>query len=347
MIDVQAKQATQIRLTALSHGAGCACKLSSAELTEVLRHLPPVMDPRVLVDAASRDDAAVFLLSPDRALISTTDFFTPIVDDARSWGAIAAANALSDVYAMGGTPLFALNLVAWPRTGLPFELLGEVLAGAAEVAQEAGCLLLGGHSIDDAEPKFGLAVTGEAHPDHLMTNAAGRAGDDLVLTKPLGTGLLTTALKRDRLGEGDLHEAVAVMRTLNAGAARAARASGVRAATDITGFGLLGHLGNILRSSKLAATLWMDKVPVLAHARRMAEEGVVPGGTARNLAAAEAVTRFDDTVTEAERVLLAVAPERTPRLLAALAHERTPAAAVIGRLVDGEPGMVNVTRRAQ
>ena len=204
MIDLQATTHTGIRLTALSHGAGCACKLGSAELAEVLRHLPGVSDPRVLVDASSRDDAAVFLLTPDRALIATTDFFTPIVDDARSWGAIAAANALSDVYAMGGTPLFALNLVAWPRTGLPFELLGEVLAGAAEVAQEAGCLLLGGHSIDDAEPKFGLAVTGEAHPDHLMTNAAGKAGDYLVLTKPLGTGLLTTALKRDRLTESDL-----------------------------------------------------------------------------------------------------------------------------------------------
>ena len=353
MIDVQAKPAPPIRLTALSHGAGCACKLGATELSEVLRHLPAVNDPRVLVDAASRDDAAVFLLSPDRALISTTDFFTPIVDDPRDWGAIAAANALSDVYAMGGAPLFALNLVAWPRTGLPFALLGEVLAGAAEVAKEAECLLLGGHSIDDAEPKFGLAVTGEAHPDHLMTNAAGQAGDYLVLTKPLGTGLLTTALKRDRLTESDLQEAVTVMRTLNAGAARAARLAGVRAATDVTGFGLLGHLSNILRSSNLAAELWMDNVPVLRHARQMAEAGIVPGGTARNLAAAEPLTRFDDAVARTERVLLAdaqtsgglllaVGLERLEALMAGLTQERTPAAAVVGKLVEGPIGSVRV-----
>ncbi len=345
------------RLTALSHGAGCACKLGSAELTEVLRHLPKVTDPRVLVDAASRDDAAVFRLSADRALIATTDFFTPIVDDARSWGAIAAANALSDVYAMGGTPLFALNLVAWPRTGLPFALLGEVMAGAAEVTQEAGCLLLGGHSIDDAEPKFGLAVTGEVHPDQLMTNTAGKAGDLLVLTKPLGTGLLTTALKRDRLTELEIAAAVASMRTLNAGAARAARSAGVRAATDITGFGVLGHLGNILAGSRLAAELWMENLPVLEHARQMADEGLVPGGTARNIEAAAAVTTYAPDVAPAERILLAdaqtsgglllaVDPERLGELLAALRREKTPAAAVIGRLVAGPVGHVRVSTKA-
>jgi selenide,water dikinase len=347
-------ETSKTRLTAFSHGAGCACKLGSAELTEVLRHLPGVNDPRVLVDAASRDDAAVFLLSPDRALIATTDFFTPIVDDPRSWGAIAAANALSDVYAMGGTPLFALNLVAWPRTGLPFELLGEVMTGAAEVAQEAGCLLLGGHSIDDAEPKFGLAVTGEVHPDHLMTNAAGKAGDYLVLTKPLGTGLLTTALKRDRLTEADIAPAVASMRALNAGAARAARAAGVRTATDVTGFGLLGHLGNMLAGSELAAELWMENLPVLEYARQMADEGVVPGGSARNIEAAEQFTTYDVDVTPAERILLAdaqtsgglllaVNPERLGELLEALKQEQTLAMAVVGRLVEGAIGSVRVS----
>ena len=354
MPERRADQRPRIRLTTLSHGAGCACKLGSAELAQVLRHLPGVSDPRVLVDAASRDDAAVFLLSPDRALIATTDFFTPIVDDARSWGAIAAANALSDVYAMGGTPLFALNLVAWPRTGLPFELLGDVLAGAADVAKEAGCLLLGGHSIDDAEPKFGLAVTGEVHPDHLMTNAAGKAGDLLVLTKPLGTGLLTTALKRGRLQDADLATAIRVMRTLNAGAARAARASGVRAATDVTGFGLLGHLGNILAGSQLAAELWTENLPVLEHVRQMADEGMVPGGTARNLEAATPTTTFDPDVTATDRILLAdaqtsgglllaVAPERLALLLSELAREQTLAAAVIGRLVVGPAGTVRVS----
>jgi len=344
----------RIRLTALSHGAGCACKLGSADLTEVLRHLPGVADPRVLVDAGARDDAAVFRLSPDRALIATTDFFTPIVDDARSWGAIAAANALSDVYAMGGTPLFALNLVAWPRTGLPFALLGEVMAGAAEVAEEAGCLLLGGHSIDDAEPKFGLAVTGEVHPDLVMTNAAGRAGDLLVLTKPLGTGLLTTALKRDRLTEAEIAPAVASMRALNAGAARAARAAGVRTATDITGFGLLGHLGNILAGSRLAAELWTENLPVLEHARQMADAGLVPGGTERNMEAAAGVTTYDADVPGAERILLAdaqtsgglllaVSPARLEELLAGLQDAKTLAAAVIGTLVEGQTGAIRVS----
>ena len=356
MPERRADQRPRIRLTTLSHGAGCACKLGAAELAQVLRHLPSVSDPRVLVDAASRDDAAVFLLSPERALIATTDFFTPIVDDARSWGAIAAANALSDVYAMGGTPLFALNLVAWPRTGLPFDLLGEVLAGAADVAREAGCLLLGGHSIDDAEPKFGLAVTGEVHPDHLMTNAAGKAGDLLVLTKPLGTGLLTTALKRGRLQDADLATAIRVMRSLNAGAARAARAASVHAATDVTGFGLLGHLGNILAGSQLAAELWTENLPVLEHARQMADEGMVPGGSARNLEAAAAMTTFDPDVTETDRILLAdaqtsgglllaVAPARLELLLSELAREQTLAAAVIGRLVVGPAGTVRVDTR--
>ncbi len=350
----QADDGSRIRLTTLSHGAGCACKLGSAELTEVLRHLPSVTDPRVLVDAASRDDAAVFRLSEDRALIATIDFFTPIVDDARSWGAIAAANALSDVYAMGGTPLFALNLVAWPRTGLPFELLGEVLAGAAEVAEQAGCLLLGGHSIDDAEPKFGLAVTGEVHPNLLMTNAGGQAGDVLVLTKPLGTGLLTTALKRDRLTEADIAPAVTSMRALNAGAARAARAAGVRTATDITGFGLLGHLGNILAGSNLAAELWVENLPVLEQARQMAEEGLIPGGTMRNMDAAAAVTWYDADVAPAERILLAdaqtsgglllaVHPDRLDELLAGLQHEATLSAAVLGRLRDGLTGEIHVS----
>ncbi len=305
------------------------------------------------MDAGSHDDAAVFKLSDDRALVATTDFFTPIVDDPRDWGAIAAANALSDIYAMGATPLFALNLVAWPRTGLPFELLGEVMDGAAEVAREAGCLLVGGHSVDDAEPKFGLAVIGEVHPDRLLTNATAKAGDVLVLTKPLGTGILTTALKRDRVNEAEVAPAVSMMRTLNAGAARAALANGVTAATDVTGFGLLGHLGNILTSSGLAAEIDAGKLPVLAGALELAEEGIIPGGTARNLEAAMATTEWDSSVSQAQRLictdaqtsgglLLSVAPERLDALLAALRAEHTPAQAVIGRLLQGEIGTVHV-----
>jgi selenide,water dikinase len=341
-----------IRLTAFSHGAGCACKLGATELAEVLRHLPPVSDPRILVDAATRDDAAVYRLDADRALIATTDFFTPIVDDAFDWGRIAAANALSDVYAMGGTPLFALNLVGWPRTALRLELLGEVLRGAAQVAAEAGCLLVGGHSVDDPEPKFGLAVIGEVHPDRILTNATGRPGDVLVLSKPLGTGILTTALKRDRIDAGAAAPAVGSMATLNAGAMRAALAHGVTCATDVTGFGLLGHLGNILLASKLGAEVWVDALPLLPGALALAEAGVVPGGSERNYKAAGGAA-WAGSVSQAERLLacdaqtsggllLAVAPERADRLVAALQAERTPAAAIIGRLVAGPTGSVAV-----
>ena len=321
----------------------------------MLRHLPSVGDPRVLVDAATRDDAAVFRLSEDRALVATVDFFTPIVDDAASWGAIAAANALSDIYAMGATPLFALNLVGWPRDALPLELLGDVLRGAGEVVARGRCLMLGGHSIDTTEPLFGMAVIGEVHPDRMLTNAGGCAGDVLVLTKPLGTGILATALKRDALLETGMAEAVRSMTALNDGAARAALRVGVSAATDVTGFGLLGHLGHVLVASGVAGEIAYESLPILPHAWNLAARGVVPGGTQRNLQAAELVDWAED-VGPVDRLLcvdaqtsggllLAVPPENEARLLAALAEEGTPAAAVVGRLVAGEPGRVVVRRR--
>jgi selenide,water dikinase len=314
-----------------------------------------VEDPRVLVDAATRDDAAVFLLSPERALVSTVDFFTPIVDDPSAWGAIAAANALSDIYAMGATPLFGLNLVGWPREQLPFEVLGKVLEGAAQVARQANCLVLGGHSIDSVEPTFGMAVVGEVHPDRMLTNAGACAGDRLVLTKPLGTGILATALKRDALLETGMAEAVRSMITLNDGAARAALRVGVSAATDVTGFGLLGHLTNILEASKVAAEIAFDSIPVLPHARSLASRGVIPGGTQRNLAAAERV-EWASELTATDRylcvdaqtsggLLLVVPPEHESALLEALIQEQTPAAAVIGRIVTGSPGTIRVTRQ--
>jgi selenide, water dikinase len=349
------EQQPRLRLTAFSHGAGCACKLGPDELAEVLAHLPGVSDPRVLVDAATRDDAAIFRLSDDRALVATVDFFTPIVDNAAHWGAIAAANALSDVYAMGGAPLFALNLVGWPRGKLPFELLGEVLAGAAGVAAEAGCPMLGGHSIDSVEPIFGMVVLGEVHPDRMLTNAGACAGDLLVLTKPLGTGILTTGLKRDALVESGIRDAVRSMITLNAGAARAALKVGVSAATDVTGFGLLRHLENMLAASGLAAELAFESLPVLPHALSLAARGVVPGGTQRNLEAAREVEWADDLAPH-ERLLcvdaqtsggllLAVPPENEAAMLEALSEAETPAAAVIGRLTAGPARHIRVTRR--
>jgi selenide, water dikinase len=314
-----------------------------------------VGDPRVLVDAGTKDDAAVFLLSPDRALVSTVDFFTPIVDDPGSWGAIAVANALSDIYAMGATPLFGLNLVGWPRERLPFEVLGQVLQGAAEVARRAGCLVLGGHSIDSVEPTFGMAVVGEVHPDRMLTNAGACAGDRLILTKPLGTGILATALKRDALLETGMAEAIRSMTTLNDGAARAALKIGVSAATDVTGFGLLGHLTNILEASRVAAEVAFDSIPILPHARNLASRGVIPGGTQRNLEAAERVEWAGD-VSPTDRylcvdaqtsggLLLVVPPEHEAALLAALREEQTPAAAVIGRIVAGTPGTIRVARQ--
>jgi selenide, water dikinase len=256
---------------------------------------------------------------------------------------------------MGATPLFGLNLVGWPREQLPFEVLGKVLEGAAAVARKAKCLILGGHSIDSVEPTFGMAVVGEVHPDRMLTNAGACAGDRLVLTKPLGTGILATALKRDALLETGMTEAVRSMITLNDGAARAALRVGVSAATDVTGFGLLGHLTNILDASKVAAEIAFDSVPVLPHTRNLASRGVIPGGTQRNLAAADRVEWASDlTVTDrylcvdaqtSGGLLLVVPPEHETALLAALIEEETPAAAVIGRIVAGSPGTIRVSRQ--
>ncbi len=317
--------------------------------------MPPLTDPRILVDASMRDDAAVYQLTPDRAIVATVDFFTPIVDDAYDFGRIAAANAFSDVYAMGGTPLLALNLVGWPRDTLPYELLGEVLRGGADIAREAGAFVLGGHSVDDPEPKYGMAAIGEVHPKRIVTLARARAGDALVLTKPIGTGILSTALKRDLATAAEIAPAVQSMTTLNAGAARAMRATGggVHAATDVTGFGLLGHLHNMLAASGVSAEIDAAAVPLLPNAAELVARGAIPGGTERNREALAPHVTFEPGVAEAMRVLLfdaqtsgglliAVDPDRANTLLAALQREGTPAAARIGRLARGVPGAIAV-----
>jgi selenide,water dikinase len=312
-----------------------------------------VRDPAVLVDAAGSDDAAVIRLSADRALVLTTDFFTPIVDDAADFGRIAAANALSDVYAMGGRPLWCLSLVGWPREKLPLEQLGEVLAGAAEVVAKAGAAIVGGHSIDDPEPKFGLVAVGEVHPDRVTTNAAARPGDRLVLTKPVGTGVIATAIKKGAADAAAAAAAVASMTVLNAGAAEAAAAAGVRAATDVTGFGLLGHLRSMLLASGCAADVSAAAVPLLPGARALAAAGHLPGGTHRNLAAVAATTTFDSAVGETDRflladaqtsggLLLAVRADALAALLAGLAARHAPAAAVIGTVTAGPAGAITV-----
>jgi selenide,water dikinase len=318
-----------------------------------LRYVPLPSDPRILVDAASRDDAAVFQVAPDRALVATVDFFTPIVDDAYDFGRIAAANAFSDVYAMGAAPLFALNIVGWPRERLPLDLLGAVLRGGADVAHTAGAFVVGGHSVDDPEPKYGMVVIGEVHPERIVTNAGARPGDVLALTKPIGTGILTTALKNDLLPAALLVDAVTSMTTLNAGAARAMLAAGVHAATDITGFGLLGHLQSLLQASGVAADLDAARVPVLPHTRDMLARGAVPGGTKRNLESLAASVRFPDGFPRAEQLLLAdaqtsgglliaLSAERVDRLQEALARESLPPAAVIGRVRAEQAGTIFV-----
>jgi len=299
------------------------------------------------------DDAAVIRQADGRALVLTTDFFTPIVDDAFTFGRIAAANALSDVYAMGGRPLYCLNLVGWPREKLSLELLGEVLRGGAEVVRQAGASIVGGHSIDDPEPKYGLVVVGEVDPATMTTNAAARPGDWLVLTKPIGTGIIATALKHEAAPEEVIAAAVAAMTTLNEGAARAARAAGVRAATDVTGFGLLGHLRAMLAASGAAARLWAGAVPLLPEVRTLAAAGHVPGGSRRNLDSVAGIAIFDAALTELDRLiladaqtsgglLLAVGPKAGPALLEGLRREGTPVAVVVGVVTSGAAGRIAV-----
>ena len=269
------------RLTQYAHGGGCACKIPPGELEAVVRGLRPAQpSDDLLVGLDDGDDAAAVRIDGDRAIIATTDFFTPVVDDAYDWGRIAAVNALSDVYAMGGSPVVALNLLAWPRETLPFELAAEVLRGGMDVCVAAGCHLAGGHSVDDPEPKYGLAVTGMAHPDRLLRNDAGRAGMPLSITKPLGLGVLNSRHKAT--GER-FEEAIDVMTTLNATASAAALAAGITCATDVTGFGLLGHLHKLARASGVTAVLDAAAVPFLDGAHEALRDGYVPGGSRRNL----------------------------------------------------------------
>ncbi len=248
-----------------------------------MRRLAPPGDPNLLVGALSGDDAAVWRLSDERALVVTADFITPVVDDARTWGRIAAANAVSDVYAMGGTPLLALNLVGWNVDELPTDLLGDVLQGGLDIAAEAGFVVAGGHTVDDPEPKYGMAVVGEVHPDRILTNAGLRVGDVLVLTKPLGIGIATTAIKRE-VADGTLADAaIGSMVRLNAAARDAALAAGAAGCTDVTGFGLLGHLQRMAAESGVDVDIDVDAVPVLDGIADLLADGVVPGGSQRNL----------------------------------------------------------------
>jgi selenide,water dikinase len=331
-----------VRLTALSHGAGCGCKLGAAQLGPIVATLPVPSDPRVLASAVGADDAGVVRLTDDLALVHTADFFTPIVDDPYDFGRIAATNALSDVYAMGGEPVSALNLVAFPLEQLGGDVLAEILRGGADACAAAGCPVVGGHSIDDPEPKYGLSVTGVVHPDELLTNGGGRPGDQLVLTKPLGAGTVATAIKRDLADDGMVEQAVAVMTTLNADALRAARAAGAHALTDVTGFGLLGHLHELAAASGCAAEIESNRVPAISRAVvELLEDGVIAGGTRRNREHAETFTRFADDMLGGMTWLLCDAMT-SGGLLAAIPPGATMEGWAIGRLVEGAPGAISV-----
>ncbi len=338
------KMRPPIALTSLAHGAGCGCKLPAAALLPIVRGLGGLVDERVLVGSDTADDAAVFRISDGLALVLTIDFFTPIVDDPFDFGRIAAANALSDVYAMGGTPLVAMNVVAFPLERLGGDVLREILRGGAAVAEQAGIAIAGGHSIDDAEPKYGLSVTGWVHPDEVISNAGGRPGDVLVLTKPLGVGVVVTARKRGIIDDDLLGRAVDVMVRLNDVAGAAARGVGAHAMTDVTGFGLLGHLHSLGLASHLAARIDGRSVPAIDGVINLLEgEDAVSGGSGRNRDYAETFTEFADTVAESVRrlvcdattsggLLIAVDPSRAAEL----------PGVVVGELVTGEPGAILV-----
>jgi selenide,water dikinase len=272
----------QIRLTQLATASGCAAKLGPRDLARALARLAPTSDPRLLVGPETLDDAAALRLSDDLALLFTADFITPLVDDPAQWGRIAATNAISDIYAMGGRPLAALNLVCWSNC-LPVEMLGDVLAGGAAAAAAAQCLVVGGHTIEDKEPKYGMAVVGTAHPDRILRNQGARPGDLLYLTKPLGTGIITTAIKAGLARAEEIEAAVLSMTTLNRAAAEAAIAATARALTDVTGFGLAGHLTEMLGpAAGLGVELSVRALPLLPGVREQMNQGMIPAGAYRN-----------------------------------------------------------------
>jgi selenide,water dikinase len=338
-------------LTEFSHGAGCACKLDPTHLTSVVKALAPSGRSELLVGPDTGDDAAVWKLDDQRALVLTTDFLTPVVDDPYDWGRIAATNAVSDVYAMGGRPLVALNIVCWNDEELEPAMLAAVLDGAQSVASAAGFVIAGGHTVTDPEPKYGLAVVGEVAPDRLLTNAGLRAGDALVLTKPLGIGVVTTAIKRGGASDDVIAAAVASMTRLNVHAADVAVRNGATGATDVTGFGLLGHLGRMALESNVDVVIESGAVPIIDGVRQLAEAGFVPGGSARNLRwVADRLDRggLDDiTVTllgDAQTsggLVFGVDPARADDVVAELATTGH-TAAVVGQAVAGAGGGITL-----
>ncbi len=347
-----------IRLTKTAKRAGCAAKQPPGYLLPLLAGLPPIVDPNVLVGSATADDAAIYRLSDDVALVLTTDFFTPIVDDPYDFGAIAAANALSDIYAMGGRPLTALSIVGFPDNVLPATVLATILRGASDKARQAGIAIVGGHTIKAEEPIFGLAVVGTIHPQNVVTNQTAQVGDVLILTKPIGLGIVSTAAKNDEDRLGAIVEAISVMSTLNDVAAEVLLAHGVHAMTDVTGFGLLGHLRNLLVASDVGAEIWLNEVPVISAARQYVDGGIAPGGTHANHKFLADWVAYAADLTPAEQLLtcdaqtsgglLAAIPStRASTAVHALRQRGLSAASVIGCIVSSTMPRISVRRRSR
>lgn len=345
-------QTEEIKLTHFTHGLGCACKLRPQDLEEVLKNMPSVTDKQVLVGTDTSDDATVYQINDQQAIVQTLDFFTPIVDDPHDFGAIAAANALSDVYAMGAKPLFALNIVGFPDKRLPMKVLQDILSGAQSVAAEAGIPVLGGHTVEDTEPKYGMVVTGMVHPEKVIRNTGARSGDVLVLTKPLGTGILSTATKRGLASKETVTVLTKTMKTLNKVPAEVMMEYDVHACTDVTGFGLLGHLKEMIHNGETGAELDKNSIPFLPDAVKFARAGIVPGGTKNNLDFVASGVMWPETIPEYEKhllcdaqtsggLLMAVSQTEADQIIRQL-QEQNIAAGVIGKFTEAHPGKIKV-----
>ncbi len=316
------KDLKEIKLTHYTHGLGCACKLRPQVLEEILAKMSVPKDPNVLVGTITADDACVYRLDDNTALVQTVDFFTPIVDDPYHFGAISAANSLSDIYAMGGKPLFALSIVGFPSARLPLEVLDRILSGAQDKANEAGISIIGGHTVDDTEPKYGLAVTGIIDPRHIVTNNKARPGDVIILTKPIGLGIISTAIKRGLANEETTRLATEIMSQLNQKASEVMVRVGANAATDVTGFGLLGHLKEMTRASRMDAIVYHDRVPIIPQAEEFAGGGVVPGGTLSNLEFVSDSVEWDRKISKTTQLILADAQTSGGLLIALPSHKK-------------------------
>ncbi len=336
----------EIRLTEFSHGGGCGCKIAPGVLSELLATMPAgLLPPALLVGTDTADDAAVYKLNERQAIVATTDFFTPIVDNPRDFGRIAATNALSDVYAMGATPIMALAIVGMPLDKLPAEVIGEILRGGAEVCREAGIPIAGGHSIDVLEPIYGLVGLGVVDPARVRTNAGARAGDVLVLTKPLGIGILSAGLKKGRLSAAGYAQMIRWTTTLNRAGARLADIEGVHAVTDVTGFGLAGHLLEMCRGAGLTGAVRFDALPLIDEARALVQDGVATGASTRNWASYGASVELPADAPEWQRKLV-TDPQTSGGLLIACAPDAVEAVQAAIRAEQGEGGVVIGEMRA-